>query len=354
MIEPPTAAAPPASPIHIPLVDLGRAPPPALLDQVADRVQVILAESRRHYGLLTLRLGDAGVRRWLARNANPYRHEIAEVARRVGHPGAYLLNCSFEWSCTAGVGPGTGAGGMRMLRTLDWMIDGLGRTVVVVRRETDAGEIFDVTWPGLVGMLTAMAPGRFCAAINQPPLPRRTGSCWFDWAISRTGVWRRSEWMPTHLLRRVFETCRTYAEAKAVLTDTPVCVPVFFSLAGITPGEGCVIERREHAARVHEAPAAISNHWRAFEVFGHDRGTDSVGRLEQMARLLAADTDGLDWVTPPIRNWRTRLAVVADAAAARLIVQGFEAEGPVTRPFTLGEPPFADRPDTRSVPEPAA
>ena len=338
----------------IPYVDLGRAPPSALVDLAPEQVKSILFESRRHYGAMTLRLGDAGMQRWLTRNNNPYRHEIADVAARVAHPGAFLLNCSYEWSCTSGTAPAPGGGSNRMLRTLDWPLAGLGRTIVVVRRETDAGEIIDVTWPGLVGILTAMAPGRFSAAINQPPLPQQTGSCWFDWAITRRGVWRRSELMPTHLLRRVFDTCRTYAEAKAMLIETPVCVPVFFTLSGIDSGEGCAIERREHDARVHDSPAAISNHWCAFESRGHDRGTDSIGRRMQMEGLLGTVDDGVDWVTPPILNWRTRVAAVADAARETLIVRGFEADGPATRPFTLAAHRSADKPGTRRAPEAAA
>ena len=37
-----------------------------------------------------------------------------------------------------------------------------------------AGEFFNVTWPGYVGVLTALAPDRFGASINQAPLRRRT------------------------------------------------------------------------------------------------------------------------------------------------------------------------------------
>jgi hypothetical protein len=37
-----------------------------------------------------------------------------------------------------------------------------------------AGEYYSVTWPGYVGTLTALAPDRFAAAINQAPLRRRT------------------------------------------------------------------------------------------------------------------------------------------------------------------------------------
>jgi hypothetical protein len=320
----------------IPYVDLGRADPVALADVAIEQWRAVVAESHRHYGWLTLRAGDRATRRWLARNGNPYLHEIDAVSARTTLPGAFLLNLSFEWSCTAGVGRDPGGAGSRLLRTLDWPVTGLGRSVVVARRETDAGTYVNVTWPGFVGVLTAMAPGRFAAAINQPPLRRVSGSAWFDWAIARTGLWRRSALPPAHLLRRVFDTCRTYAEARAALIGEPLCVPAFFTLAG-AGGDGCVIERLENEARVHEAPATIANHWLALDQPGHDRGTDSIGRRALLGRSLETVEDGLSWVEPPIRNARTRLAAVAHPGRGQLLVQGWEAEGPVTAIFNLRE-----------------
>jgi hypothetical protein len=46
------------------------------------------------------------------------------------------------------------------------------------------------------------------------------------------------------------------------------------------------------------------------------------------------------WLVPPIRNWNTRLAMVADAKEGRLIAQGFEVGGgkvaePATSPLEL-------------------
>ena len=314
----------------------------------------MIRDCRRHYGELALRFGDAATRRWLARNTNPYRHEIAEVARRIVVPGAYLLNLSYEWSCTAGVGPDPEGDGARLMRTLDWPVDGLGRSVVVTRRETQAGALVDVTWPGFVGVLTAMAPGRFAAAINQPPFRKYTRSCWFDWVIARRGVWNRSELPPAHVLRQVFETCRTYGEAKAMLTEAPLCVPAFFTLAGTRADEACAIERTERQAAVHEAPASISNHWLRFDLPARDRGTDSLGRLAQMQDCVVRAGNGLGWVTPPIRNWKTRLAVFANAATGDLQVQGWESDGPATRVFNLREAFHGERRKTRPAPEPEA
>ena len=41
------------------------------------------------------------------------------------------------------------------------------------------------------------------------------------------------------------------------------------------------------------------------------------------------DTD-FDWLTPPILNDNTRLAMVADAKEGRIIARGYEKSGPAT------------------------
>lgn len=322
---------------EIPLFDVTGDGPLALLEKAPERLATLIAESRRHYGGLLLRFGDRATRQWLTRNDNPYRAEIAEVARRVAFPGAYLLNLSYEWSCTAGVGPDPLGSGSRMLRTLDWPLSGLGRNAVISRQEGEAGPYHNVTWPGFVAVTTAMADGRFSAAINQPPRRRLSRSCYFDWAIARTGVWRQSGLPPSHLLRRVFDHCRTYAEAKRMLIDTPLCLPAFFTLSGVEPGEGCVIERLEHEARVHEAPTSISNHFLAFGVPAHDRSLYSAERRAAMEAILDEVPGGFAWVAPPVLNAKTRLSVVANAARGELDVLGWEEERPVTQVFMLAE-----------------
>jgi hypothetical protein len=249
-----------------------------------------------------------------------------------------MLNMSYEWSCTSGVAADPAGAGMRLLRTLDWPLHGLGRAVVVARQPGNAGDYCNVTWPGYVGVLTGMAPGRFAAAINQPPMRRSTPLLPVDWIIARRAVWRTCGLPPAHLLRRVFDEARDYTEAKRMLIDTPLCVPAFFSLTGAAAGEGCVIERLEAAAAVHEAPAGISNHWVGFALRGRIRGLDSLGRRQQMLRIVGAADGDFSWLRPPILNPTTRLAVVANAATGLLRVQGWEREGPATTVFNLPVP----------------
>ena len=319
----------------IPLFDAGAGGPLALLAFDPERLADLMVSARGRYTVAGLRLGDALSRNWLKRAGNPYYGEIAAIADRIGQSGAFLLNLSYEWTCTAAVGADPEGGGNRLLRTLDWPLDGLGRDVVVARHEAEAGGYYNMTWPGFVGIATAMAPGRFSAAINQPPMRRYTFSCWLDWALERLRLSRSKSLPPTHLLRRVFDACETYEDAKRALIETPICMPAFFSLSGVAEHEGCVIERAENEAFVHEGPFCISNHWLAMPDEGRLRGFDSHGRRALMNEVYRDAVNDFSWLKPPILNPTTRLAVIANAGRNTLSVQGWERTGAATDVFTL-------------------
>lgn len=319
----------------VPLIEAGSRGALPALETAGDRLEHIIAMARRHYGFLTLQVADTASRRWLEKTGNPYLSEIEAIAGRIGAPGVYMLNLSYEWSCTAGVGADPGGTGNRLLRTLDWPLDGLGRTLIVSRHDGAAGDYFNITWPGFIGITTAMAPGRFSAAVNQPPMRWTSPVMAFDWVVNRLGIWRDGGLPPVHLLRKLFDECATYAEAKAMLESTPVCLPAFFSLSGVEPDEGCAIERLEKRAAVREGPASTANHWMCFQVPGRARGNDSPGRWRQMETVRDGAGDDFAWVTPPIFNAATRVAVIANARTAKLLVQGWEADGPATEVFAL-------------------
>jgi len=329
--ERPTAAT-------IPYFDVSDGGPVDLCRLAPERLEALIAAGRIHYGSASLTIGDRISRTWLARAQNPYVEEIDRIAETVGTAGAFLLNLSYEWTCTTGIGRDPSGPGNRLLRTLDWPLDGLGRNVVVARQSGPAGDYFNATWPGFTGVVTAMAPGRFSAAINQPPMRRWTPSCWFDWVVNRSRTWRNRALPPVHLLRRVFETCGSFNDALRLLTETPLALPAFFTLSGNAAEEGAVIERDETRAWVRPSPAAAANHWLDGGNPGDRmRGEDSPGRLALMERLRDGAGDGFDWVQPPILNATTRLAVVANANSGTLVVKGYERDGPVTAPFSLHE-----------------
>jgi len=325
---------------QIPLIDIGERSPAAILDMPEHRAgaERLIAAGRRMLTPPGLRVMEHFSRRWAERCTTPYLGEIRQACAAIP-TGGWFMNMSYEWGCTTGVAAEPGGQGMRLLRTLDWPFHGMGREVVIARHESPHGPWYNVTWPGYVGAMTVMAPGRFSAVINQAPLKRRN---WHplpaDWVRNRVEVWNSTALPPAHLLRLACETCPDYGSAKAMLRDTGLALPVFMTLAGTGDGEGCVIERLETAAFVHDAPASVANHWLSVDVKGRARGRDSVGRFDAMARHCGIDTEraaAMDWLEPPVLNPDTRLAVMANAATGRLAVLGLEKDGPATGIFDL-------------------
>jgi len=284
---------------------------------------------------------DRLARRWLKRSRSPYVAEIEAIAATLGFPGVWLLNGSYEWGCTA---VAREEGELPWLaRTLDWPFPGLGRHAEVARMRGPAGEFFSVTWPGYVGVLTAMAPGRFSIAINQAPLRRRTRAPWlrlYDIAANAVNTWRRIRHIPPdQLLRVVFEECTTFAQARRRLEGTPIARPVIFTLAGCGPGERCVIERTEQGFVTRTSATCAANDWLETTAGWEGRvGADVVmtcspaeaaeasrRRREALAGWNGSlKDDSFAWLTPPVLNRFTRLAIEMCAAAGTLRVAGYE------------------------------
>jgi hypothetical protein len=328
----------------IPIIDARGKDAAFVAAQLPDQVANILDIAGHSYSMAGLRLGDALSRQWLARNATPYRTEIDALAAHLHRPGGHMLNVSYEWACTTGIGSDHEQPPV-MLRVLDWALDGLGRNLVVIRQSGPAGEWINMGWPGFVGAITALAPGRFVAALNQPPLvASRFGTIagrlsWrlrlaCDWLAVRPAVWRSRAIPPAHLLRQVFDEAKDFDEAVERLAQTPLSASAFFAVSGAKPGEACVIERLPDASRIRTAGTgiAVANHWAAFPRKGLAYVGDSELRKAQMEQALATEADpfSLAWLTPPILNQMTQVAAVADAASGRMVLQGWERTGAAT------------------------
>jgi hypothetical protein len=296
---------------------------------------------------------DALSRRWLLRSRSPYVGEVRTIAERLGFAGIWFLNGSYQWGCTTQArdeaAPWLG-------RTLDWPFPGLGRYVEVARQSGPAGEFLNVTWPGYVGVLTALAPGRFAAAMNQAPMWRRTRHPYLrplDIAINAANtLWGVRHIPPDQLLREVFETCQDFAEARARLETVPVARPVIYTLVGCRPGERCVIERTEEGASTRVSDTFAANDWlvnvapweariggnQAFTCSSQDAAENSRSRCAAFRGWNGSfERDSFAWIVPPILNPFTRLAVEMCPADGRLRVCGYEKVGadlprPVTRP----------------------
>jgi hypothetical protein len=295
---------------------------------------------------------DALTRRWLLRSCSPYVAEVETIAATLGFPGIWFLNGSYVWGCTAAA---RDEGGVPWLaRTLDWPFAGLGRRIEIARMRGPAGEFVTVTWPGYAGVLTASAPGRFAAAINQAPLWRRTRKPWlrpFDIAVNALRTWQIRFCPPDHLLRDVFETCRDFGEARHRLETVPVARPAIFTLIGCKRGERCVIERTEEGFASRSDDTAAANDWlRGREPWEARVNTEhlltrtyeeaaarSRARRESLAAWPQPFSQGsFGWVTPPVLNTFTRLAVAICPADGTLRAIGYELEqgSELPRPVT--------------------
>lgn len=314
---------------EVPVFDVGPDFPVEALHLVGyERGYAMLDDVTAYMPNFVLSGFDRISRNWLVTHQSRYLAELDAIADLSKRPGAYFLNVNYEWGCTTAAKPSVDGKSARLLRVLDWGVGGLGRHVIACRIKGEAGPWVSLTWPGFTGVLQAMAPGRFAAAINQPSIQKRSGFILLDWALGKRDVWRCPHEQPVHLLRRVFEEAPDFDTARRMLEETPICTPVIYILAGVKPNEVCVIERRQTSARVVWGSACTANEWQTDWRPGHFRAYKNAPRVAAMQAVPGAMD--LDWLKPPMLNWATRLALVADPAQGRMIAQGFERDGPAT------------------------
>lgn len=303
--------------------------------------------------------------RGLTKWRNPYREEIKGAARALGidYNQAVALNHIYEaiqaalygmelWegslgdklrgitatlkrhavrfrkgalACTAGARHIEGLG-MTHVRTMDWPVDGLGRHTLILRHiNVPAGDFYSVGWPGYSGVLSGFKPGAFSATINQADVIRLPNF----------------QWPPSHLLRWVFENCRTYAEALTILRNTPVCFPAFVLLAG--PEKAAVIELGPDGntvkPMVNGQPIAVANDYLSAKrqklagIYG--RRADSDYRKNAMLRKLRRLKRGnirqaLGMIQDyPVANEQTMQQMVFAHDLQTMMVVGLEGEEPL-------------------------
>jgi hypothetical protein len=193
-----------------------------------------------------------------------HRAEIASIAKIVGRPENDVLLGSLYYDafrqligCTAFACDGPD--GPIHARNLDWWTEDkmLARlTCVVNAHDGNAiGPYRMVTWPGFIGALSGLAPGRFSVTLNA--------------AISNE---RPSLAAPVVLvLRRALESCRDFGEAMALLERTPIAADCLLLVAGTRQGEMAVIERTSTRAAVRGPErgfVAVTNDYRTLAAVG--------------------------------------------------------------------------------------
>jgi hypothetical protein len=327
----------------IPLVDVRDGGPLRQARQGAARARALRDDCLSFFPAATalvLPLLDGVARRWLSRSQSPYFGEIEGIAAVLGFSGIWFLNGSYSWGCTALARDEDNE--PWLVRTLDWPFPGLGRHVEIAHKWGAAGDFYSLTWPGYVGTLTAMAPRRFAASINQAPLWRRTRHPWLrplDIVLNAVKTWSVKNIPPDQLLRQVFESCADFSAARAMLERTPVARPVIFTLAGIRPGERCVIERTESGFETRATATAAANDWLKQKdswearVGGdvvmtcrYDEAADNSRTrretIESFSGSLRREPFG--WLVEPVHNRFTRLATEMCPARGILRVVGLD------------------------------
>lgn len=291
---------------------------------------------------------DRLARSWLQKSASRYFEDLERIAEILGFHGAATLNMSYLFACTtrAFVGPD---GAPMIRRSLDWPFRGLGRGVEIAWAAGTAGGFYNVTWPGAVGVLTAMAPGRFSAVINQAPMRRRIDGLAafpYDFALNLANALKcETGWPPDHLLRYAFETCATFEEAVALLAREPLARPVLFTLTGTKPQEIALIERTERDGNVLRGPVIVANDWQQPRPGWRGRmGPENNEARRALMRRTPADAAPFAWAIPPVLNHTTRLVVeMTSARADGLAARGYECAPwrslpePATADFLLGD-----------------
>jgi hypothetical protein len=142
--------------------------------------------------------------------------------------------------------------GMTHVRNLDWPVRQIRDATIILECKSDAGPFRAVSLPGMVGILSGVAKGRFSITINS----KEDGDHW---------VPNLAGWGSTLLVRWIFENCRSYEEALRVLKKAPAFVPFFVTLCGPKSGQKVVVEvNRNGNNRVYrqpDYPVAVANHY---------------------------------------------------------------------------------------------
>jgi hypothetical protein len=176
--------------------------------------------------------------------------------------------------------------GILHARNLDWWTENaaLARYTSICKFGGGAaGPFTTIGWPGFIGALSGIAPGRFAVTLNavlslEPP------------QIATPVVL---------LLRSVLEQARSFEAALALLTESPLPCDCLLLLTGTRSGELVVIERTSsrHAIRhARDGYVCVTNGYR--QLTGGLGGTAS--------ELLATSCQRLERIEALIANERPR------------------------------------------------
>lgn len=172
-------------------------------------------------------------------------------------------------------------------RNLDWHSpsDILARSTVSTRYVgAAAGEFVSIGWPGFVGVLSGMAPGRFAITLN---------------AVLSDEPQQLA--LPVSLLiRDIFETATSFTQAVERLCTAELSCDCLLLVSGVEAGERVVIERTptRHALRwpLKGQPLQVTNDYKRIHpdkaVSSDQVHSTSCGRYDRLLSLLKRPPNG--------------------------------------------------------------
>lgn len=168
-------------------------------------------------------------------------------------------------------------------RNLDWWTEDemLSRFTKVMRFHDPKGNDFSVIgWPGFVGALSGVAPGRFAVTLN----------------AVLSGESTRYAKPISLFIRTVLEKARDYDEAVHMLSKTAIFSDCLLLVTGVRAGEMCVIERtpsRSEIRRPKNGAIVVTNDYRVIDADSGESTTElaatSCGRYDQALQMIQGD-----------------------------------------------------------------
>ena len=140
-------------------------------------------------------------------------------------------------------------------RNLDWHTENnvLSRHSMIFDFRQDGKTVFKtVGWPGFVGALSGIKPGKFSLTLNAV-LSHDTPEVAFPISF---------------LLRDVLASANSYAEARTILEQTPIASDCLLLLSGIGAQDRVVIERTPRRAAIRESDEqfiAVTNDYKTLQ-----------------------------------------------------------------------------------------
>lgn len=147
-----------------------------------------------------------------------------------------------------------------------------------------------IGWPGFIGALSGVAPGRFSVSLN---------------AVSSAAPIQLAEPV-TFLIRDVLDTAPNFDDAVRRLSETPVLSDSLLLVVGTNTGEFAVVERSpaDFAVRTGDGHVVVTNDYRALgdaAAVGADSvlASTACGRFDRATDLIREGHRGFDVLCDP-------------------------------------------------------